>query len=544
MEPNNEISLQELGKQIENNPKKNLRKRYNRLLEAEKDEWNDLDTPRRLQLTGVLYNYSEDLGKKDGLIKLIDLNEDLETGELEGYYIAQRYYQLANAYSLLDALKVKDHDRSTFFDSEDLLNAIKYSRAAVTSSEIQSLPEERVAQSFVNFANLLSRAGRFCEAIRWYNRALEINPAFGMALGNRGQCKTRYASYLFTRGHEEKFLHSAHNDLEKAFQNTDSLSPHAPDPFKSLKEKTEPYSDEQFSIKREEEFKLGDSEEAKEYFKWVLKNHLFLNPLNDTSTHTCVAHDYLHLPNMVIPEDDQFPYPGIYNQIKQEYVSARYMYYEGTNNAEERGHFSDQNVQLPDTLDYSIYGYRTEQIKTALRLSYSIFDKIGNIINHYFNVDHDETGFRQVWYEDGEYEKGLASPFKNIDNWPFNALYWIRKDFHSSISERDEDSLVIVAHELGKIRREMEHDYLKIFDDDILQSPPDRKVAGLKDSPSYSIGKGELKEAGLQMLRLSRAALIYISLAIHREERKKHEDIEGPIVPIGGNVTIPDELKE
>lgn len=516
---------------------------WERLVDADDGEWEALDDPYHLQLTGVLYNFSEDLGRVSGLDRVIELNERVADRELEEVHAAMRFFQLANAYALRSAWG-DDDVQMTFFDSADLVEALGYARASVAGDFSEAVSERREMQSFVNFANILSRTGRVCEALVWYDRAVEQGSTVGMALGNRGQCKMNYAAMLFSRKHAAKVLHSVYADFERALERAGELYPRAEANFRARMEHIDEYADDRLSMAVEDEYELGDSATDRAYHRWVLEHRLYLNPLNDISTHTATAHDFFHLPDMLIPEDDEFPYPGIYNQMKQEFVSARYLYYEAISRADESPHFSDRDVQLPDTLDYTVYGYRTEQLKAALRMSYSIFDKIGTLINEYFGVGQRDPGFHQVWHTDGEYEKGLADPFRDSDNWPLNALYWIKKDFHHSISKRDEESVVVVAHELRRVRTAVEHGYIKVFDDSIVSSPPDRALRALQDSLYDAIGKSELREAALEMLRLARAAMIYLSLAVHHEERKKREELDGPAVPLGGQVTVPDRFKE
>ncbi|MDB2265718.1 LA2681 family HEPN domain-containing protein [Halorubrum ezzemoulense] len=117
-----------------------------------------------------------------------------------------------------------------------------------------------------------------------------------------------------------------------------------------------------------------------------------------------------------------------------------------------------------------------------------------------------------------------------------------KKDFHHSISERDKDSIVTVAHELRSLRRMAEHDYIMVFHDDIVSSPPDQRV--IEDSLYDEVGKNELQDATLEMLRLNRAILIYVSLAIHREEHKNREELDRKPLPVAGETMIPDHLKE
>ena len=537
-----EIELEDLSERVKQSPEENHRKRYQTLMEADEEEWEELDVPIRLQLTGILTNYSEDLAEKEGLDKAIELNKDLSTDDLADTHLAQRYYQLGSCYSARAAFDPDSDTQYTFFESDDSVNALAYLRASVASDFLDDLRVERVVKTYTDFANLLSRLGRVVEALNWYDEALKLDPDHAMSLGNRGQCKMEYGALLFTEGHNPLFMHSAYNDLEASLDNSDRLYPRAEQLFRGTKQQIERFSDERLAVDNNEEYELGESKQDEEYHEWVLENGLYLNPLNDISKHSSVAHDYFHLPDMLLPDDGDFPYPGIYNQVKQEFVSARYMYFEGVESEDDGGHFSDRGVQLPDTLDYSVYGYRTEQVKTALRLSYSIFDKLAEIINHYWGVGQKDPNFGQVWYQGGDYKQGLADPFQDCDNWPLNALFWIKKDFHHSISERDEDSVVTVAHELQTVRQMVEHDYMKVFHDDIVSSPPDSRV--LEDSVYDAIGKKGLRKAALEMLRMSRAALIYISLAVHHEERKKREQLDGEAFPVAGEALIPDNLKE
>jgi len=64
------------------------------------------------------------------------------------------------------------------------------------------------------------------------------------------------------------------------------------------------------------------------------------------------------------------PVIGLFNQMKQEYASARFMLYEGLQDT--RLHFSDRGVQLFDTLDYPMHSLATERVRTAFRIAYSL----------------------------------------------------------------------------------------------------------------------------------------------------------------------------
>src|SRR5262249_50897784 len=124
------------------------------------------------------------------------------------------------------------------------------------------------------------------------------------------------------------------------------------------------------------QYGLGKSAEERRYRIWCLRNRLFINPLNDLSALPIAACDILTLPSLTTPVGHGLmpSIIGFFNQMKQEFVSARYLYYEGVKAT--KPHFSDRDVLLYNTLDYPVYSLAAEKIRLASRAAYSIFDKI------------------------------------------------------------------------------------------------------------------------------------------------------------------------
>ena len=75
--------------------------------------------------------------------------------------------------------------------------------------------------------------------------------------------------------------------------------------------------------------------------------------MNDLGPFPIAAHDVLCLPSIVVGIGEGPYYVGFYNQMKQEFTSARYLYYEAITT--EKIHFSDKGVLLMNTLDYPSY---------------------------------------------------------------------------------------------------------------------------------------------------------------------------------------------
>ena len=115
-------------------------------------------------------------------------------------------------------------------------------------------------------------------------------------------------------------------------------------------------------------------EEERDYRHWCLVNCLYLNPLNDLGPYTVSATDSMGLATHVVPVDAPHLFASFFGQMKQEYVSARWLLYEGL--TAKMPHFSDRNVLLEATEPRPSLSLAIEKVKAAYRISYSLFDKV------------------------------------------------------------------------------------------------------------------------------------------------------------------------
>jgi hypothetical protein len=72
---------------------------------------------------------------------------------------------------------------------------------------------------------------------------------------------------------------------------------------------------------------LGVSNDERAYRRWCLCNRLFLNPLNDLGVHAIAAQDILMLPSYITGIGEPPTFSGFFNQMKQEFASARWLFY-------------------------------------------------------------------------------------------------------------------------------------------------------------------------------------------------------------------------
>jgi hypothetical protein len=135
----------------------------------------------------------------------------------------------------------------------------------------------------------------------------------------------------------------------------------------------------------------------------------------------------------------------------------------------------------------------------------------------------DGVNFRNIWgtYNKRDRKLEIRSCFIDSENWLLRGLYFLSKDLYApnfiDVAEPQ-------AQELHYIRKMAEHRYLGI------QEYPAQ--VGDTEYLKY-ITVDDLEDKALKMLQLSREALIYLSLAMHIEERKREKARgNGLVVPI------------
>ena len=216
-------------------------------------------------------------------------------------------------------------------------------------------------------------------------------------------------------------------------------------------------------------------------------------------------------------------FQGFFNQIKQEYLTARYLFYNYKFElSEEDLHFSDKGRHLINTFDYPQHGFRYEQLKNSFKMLYSLFDKIGYFLNEYFKLgkDQNKVYFKNIWFKN----KNINTNIEKLKNNPLRGLYFLSKDLFSNDGS-DKEYLEAADPEANKIydlRNNLEHKYCKIH----WLRPDEPKEELRDDTLAYTITEDEFSEKTYKLLHFVREAVIYLSLAVHVEEKRLHENKE------------------
>ena len=481
-----------------------------------------------LHAIAVIIDHAYPQTNLDLTSKALAWSDQLDTRSLSEEQRALLNYYRANAWAVRQRSNHTDRIASWAWDQEALQQQVFFLRSALNSPAYKELPFARRCQILTNLANQLNTVGRFVEAQELWGEALRMMPAFWMARSNRGSGLMFYANALHNPWHEAIFALVAHGELTRGIHDIDqhpdygdsSLRPI----FVNIAESIARHYDLAHieSLWREEQAEFKD-EDIQGYRLWCLEQTLYLNPLNDLGLHPIAARDVLNLPDFVAPIGEPPILIGLFNQLKQEFVSARWLYFEGA--SADEVHPSDRDVLLYNTLDYPAFGLAVEKIKISFRMAYSLLDKIAYFLNHYLKlgIPEKKISFRTIWRaKDGD---PVRKPFTNSENWPFRGMYWLSKDlFEKDFQKVAEPG----ARELSDLRNHLEHKYVKVH----IMGPFNRSTDSAKpdlffDTLAHSLSADDLQRRTLHLLKLVRSALIYLSLGMHKEEERRRAEM-GP----------------
>lgn len=488
-----------------------------------------LSLPREqwLHALGDLIDLSEGFKDHQGTLQAVAWIEVLDQQALEPETQALLCYFASNAWSDLQAIRRQADQAVWSWNQEEFGKRIVYLRRARESPGFSSLSPFRRAQALTNLGNVLSTLGRPIAALAVYDDALVQRPSHAMASANKALAIIHYSQQLYDQGHQLVMLRVARDLLSTGLAG--DIEPHARQPFVERAAWTNEILNQVPADVAPEhrEYSIGDTNDERDYRRWCLDRRLFLNPLNDVNNWTVAARDVIAVPNMVRPLSEGPSFHGFFNQLKQEYVCARYHLWAASEGAQPT--FVDRDVFLLDTLDYPIYGVAIENAKVSFRMAYSLLDKAAVFLNDYLalGMAKDAVTFRNMWFHNGNAKQGLNQRISDGRNNALRGLYWLSKDLFEK-SPQYADVLEPTARRLVDVRNHLEHKYLKVHDM-IIDGP-----SWTRDALALSVTRVELESKAVHVLRLAREVILYLCMAIHVNERQERAatQVQGKIMPV------------
>jgi tetratricopeptide (TPR) repeat protein len=435
------------------------------------------------------------------LVCALDAFERLKS-KAKGPLGAETYYDIANGYLELYALAVQT-DGANVFDSDEIATAaLRYGLRGAASGP----------SALTNLGNLYDEIGRPLEALGCYERALAIDPDFGMALGNKALAIQTLASV--TR-YPVTHLIQAHQLYQAAIAQADSVAEvglaGSLESFRTQDDEIVRYltsigrADQLDQDLRHEPYDDNAlSEFVRFYTRFCLQHDLYLNThLADRRAQASIADEIVPvLVTRLGDGDDRRHVEDIifrFNEILESYMTARMALVQSQYVCDDFSAVSDQTslVNLEDGSASNIY---VGHLKMACKETFAALDKIAVLINHYLGLGLPEQRcyYGTVWYEHDQQgrpsDPPVLAPAVKSTGYRLFGLHLLCKDLCGS--------------KYSDIRNALTHRYLRVYTAD-----PRPKGSYLFD---------DLTATTIEATSKVKCAITYAALFVWHMENQKH----------------------
>jgi len=507
------LSLQTISLLINSGAAK---KALERLAEFEKENSDD----KRLIFykPGFLIDIGNDLRDEKIVREGIALGELAITNTKHDKTEAYLHYCLANGYTNLYQIMEKMGgavDR-TIPQSENLLQA-KLHLIEATAIEIEDINLK--TQLFVNLGNCLDTFGRGIEAINAYNEALRLNKKFPMAVANRAKALRAFAE--ISDKYRASVYVTAYQDIISVIDDPNLVRVGGSEAKKAFELELD-YIESRFqdksllknNIKHPRYKTKGLTKFEKFYLDFCSQERLFLNfHIHDDFCEAAIEDPvFIRLITKVDDNDTFYNFAKQLNQIKEDYAVARLNLVQSQYKQKAFDNIS-RRTSYVYALDYSQFNLYVGLLKSAFKDAFNILDKIAVFINDYYALGLKENNIYfttpSVWEHKGVIRKEIL----NSDNLSLYALYDIYRDFKLNRYQR-----------IKQIRNALTHRRLIVFDS-LISSVSDK-------TDEHNIDSDSLFQETINLMRLTKAAIIYLVNFVNTEEEKKHKTSDKPILSI------------
>jgi len=304
-----------------------------------------------------------------------------------------------------------------------------------------------------NIANILEKYGCNYEALFAYDRALKINPNFGMALGNKAIALSYYIQLepqqsLVLLNHSYSLLKQALNDPSlKEIGGQFALLD-----FNKRLESIERYFSEIKYIPK----KNKPPKKLNKYQKFILDNNLYLNydfgyyydkqSLSDNFFPNLIE-DIRSIDNSnALPMSKKVYFTfQVFNQIVEDFTTSRYIFYKALS---IKCKAIDNNTNYVYTFDYTRHSLEYGMLKSVFSSLYSCLDKIAHQIKYNFSSLSPDINRIDIYFD-----RFTTDEFKKIildnGNYQLLALHSLALDFKTNSQ----------YYNLNKLRNRITHSY-------------------------------------------------------------------------------------
>ncbi|MGI2166323.1 LA2681 family HEPN domain-containing protein [Shewanella oncorhynchi] len=392
---------------------------------------------------------------------------------------AQFHYILGNAHSLLYVPQLNEwYDpnlNKVIIHFKKALNALKNSNVDEYQITLKSKIE-------TNYGNYLSQQGRFMCAKRHWKNAIDLDnqPIAHTAMYDNELYLSRYTLYDEPKAIYHQFL--AYKSLCERMKLPNNQARFNDSDYIFDDNRTQDFKlwfEEQYTLDHFNHFyKKNDKEMSKKeiaYLNWCGTNNLFIDDLEIDEHPEVIRPDSLSLPsfssrlNMTLAYHEDLVYHANFDEIKSDFCYARYLIFSASNISNETVNFFNNTFTKTDDLTHTIDNIKAQQLKSAFKILYALFDKIAYFISHFYDlndIDNDkQINFENLFKRRRSNEWKPHDKLKESTNQFIHALFYILKDLRDI---KDQESVSdLLNPELVKIyeiRNYIEHRSFKIID--------------------------------------------------------------------------------
>jgi len=429
-------------------------------------------------------------------------------------------YNLGNGFYCLYKIARRTGTPIDYYNCPDLQNAKLAYSGALNSQEI---PHGIRIQAVVNLANVFDTLGRTVEAIKLYEKALQLDRSFAMAKANLGKALHFFAAICGK--YRTATLIQAYQLIDEALQDSKQLlyigGHNAVSVFQRERDRISAYFQNKSQLKHKLKHSTLSlkrlSNYEKDYIQFCFSNKLFLNfhvHMSEVLCRAAVSDDLsISLVENVKAESHFFYYCKYINQMKEDYATARFLLFQSTYRKPFLNRIS-KITHYVDTLDYSSNNLYMGMLKAAFNRAYSILDKIAVFLDAYLNLGtRGKIYFSSIWAVQKGRDWTARDEIRELNNPCLLGLYDVNHDFRSSL-----------YHDIPKIRNAAEHDRLSVV-----------SFGPLKEENSKNnelvMTEDTLQERTIELMQIVKSCISNLVNFVNIEENKKIPQ-EGITMPI------------
>lgn len=385
-------------------------------------------------------------------------------------------------------------------------------------------------QALTNLGNSYDTLGRDLDSIRAYDRAIEIDPDFGMALGNKGVALLGIAHLV--EGHTPAVLSQAVQALDRALGDRDRVvsvgGPKALARFERERGRIAQKSNGAHAHEHRDAEVWNDP-----YLRWCRERALFLHVSPQCLSEDTKLLDPLFFSRLVGGTDEGGAdrvdiLVDAFDAIKQDYIAARYSAWLVSaleSPIREQAAAASTRTAFLDSLSNAQWGVRTGMAMQAFTTATNLLDKVAGFVHLYFETGRTrDVYFSSLWHgrdrkKAKKMDVALATELTK-DN--FNRGLLALCDLSCDLDRPTR------LNELVERRHTATHRFLVAHELGAASAPAGGRWLDRVDWE-------ELVDGLVWQLQLSRAALVYLARLVEIREASLDREMssgDGVVVPI------------